>query len=120
MPDRDSLPDYDIHGATVRIDGIRVEFEHPIATVVPYQGRFLVLFEYMDLPEPFENRNIIACTFDGEREWQIEESPASNDHGNPFVGLAEEDIGLVGYTWRGLSVIIDTDTGDWEIYQFNK
>ena len=120
MPDRDSLPDYDVRGETLVIDDTRVEFDHPIAKVVLYEDLYIVLLEYMDLPQSLENRNIIACTQDGDRSWQIERSPASDERGNPFAGLAVEDGVLIGGTWRGVSVTIDAATGAWENPQLTK
>lgn len=120
MADRSRLPDYDVRGEMLVIGDIRVEFDHPIAKVVVYEGLYIVLLEYMDLPQSLENRNVIACTQDGGRVWQIEQSPASDERANPFAGLTVEAGELVGRTWRGVSVTIDAASGTWEKPQLTK
>jgi len=114
------MPEYDVHDETLVIGRTQVEFEHPIAEVVPYDGQYIVRLEYMDLPQALDNRNIIACSQAGDRVWQIEQAPASDAHDNPYAGLGVEGVGLVGHTWRGLTVRIDAGTGTWEMHEFRK
>ena len=114
------MPEYEVDDRTLAIGSTQVEFEHPIAEVLLYDGQYIVLLEYMDLPQTLDNRNVIACSPDGARLWQIDPSPASDERGNPFVGVGVEDVGLVGHTWRGLTVLIDAGTGAWEMHEFRK
>jgi hypothetical protein len=102
------------NGSTVEIDGHRIELDEPIKKTVVHQDNAYVLLDHTDLSPSNRNQNIIALDADGSRLWQVDASPASDDQNNPFTGISMHGGQLIGFTWKGISVEINHDTGAWE------
>lgn len=109
------------HGALeLNISGETIEVDGEIESIIEEEGIYLVLQNHTDVAVNHENRNIIAYDKDGDLLWRIAPSPESAGRDNPFTGLGTREGRIIGCTWKGMAVEINTETGEWERYGLTK
>jgi len=108
------------NNSTLNIGGKSIELDTEIDKVVERGDKCIILENYADVSEENANSNILAYDADGEFVWRISESPGSDESDNPYTGIGTKEARTIGYTWKGMAVEIDTESGEWEPYGLTK
>jgi hypothetical protein len=112
------MVDWSYEKSTLQVAGTTIKLDDNIEKVISSNDVVVVLLDYTCASN--KNQNIIAFDQNGDQMWRVEPSPGSSEDENPYTGIGFQGDDLIGYTWRGLSVRIDVNTGAWETGKLSK
>lgn len=108
------------YNSTLAFGDNEINLQSKISSVVQKNDVYVVLLDYTDTGQENKNQNIVAFDSEGDQKWRISPSPGSDKRDNPYTGLGTENGRVIGYTWKGMAVKIDMDTGSWKQYGLTK
>lgn len=95
-------------GRVLRIDGLEVELEHPIAEAFILGDLVIVRFPYDAAPRSYGAfDNLLAMNSRGERAWVAELTESGTDS---YVAISSRDP-LVAHSWSCFRCTLDVASG---------